>query len=482
MALASVFFWFIFHCVFALHRKPIIFLKFVKLSLLPAIEGVGLALLIEFVYFSFISLVFLHKFMSYNFSINCGDNTGCNKIVWDYLSTQVPNQNFDGLRKMRFGIILIHFGIYITFLSTRLIKTSKPSNKNKESFNKNVWQVNLWEQYNFLWVWALFLIMELYRINFSFTTVFGNNVWVFIAVYKIVGILAELIIIYYVKDYLQLLVFSTEIGLIENLTTAGADDLIDFLKGYFIGLAMLKVERIYFDYILNYLITKGKKFLLTIFLFVKNMIKKEDDEYDIIENENNNEPAQQNTEKEEAYSLDSSQSQIFISHQDLNLNAISGVFNENKPTVLNNTNKKHPSIELSKRLNQSIKYNYQKSSLTELVEEEEEKDFSEELDKYSMYCNQTIGTLYLPFAFWLIWAFYDEINIAPSWGIKDKFFFYYFLFSLVLIPIQLVMDFLFYNVEYWYNGLDFEAAMSHWMHNFQTRTNNWIGFDDNPMD
>ena len=39
-------------------------------------------------------------------------------------------------------------------------------------------------------------------------------------------------------------------GLIENLTTAGADDLIDFLQGYIVGLAMLMIERIYFDYIL----------------------------------------------------------------------------------------------------------------------------------------------------------------------------------------------------------------------------------------
>ena len=51
-----------------------------------------------------------------------------------------------------------------------------------------------------------------------------------------------------------------------------------------------------------------------------------------------------------------------------------------------------------------------------------------------MYCNQTVCLFYLPFSFWIIWGFYDEINIAPSWGIKEKDFLYYFLFAVVTIP------------------------------------------------
>lgn len=74
--------------------------------------------------------------------------------------------------------------------------------------------------------------------------------------------------------------------MIENLTTAGADDLIDFLMGYIIGLGILKLERIYLDYILDFLITKGKGFLLNLFKFLKNLIKKEEDEYELVDHEN----------------------------------------------------------------------------------------------------------------------------------------------------------------------------------------------------
>ena len=146
---------------------------------------------------------------------------------------------------MRFGALLIQFGVYLMMASIKLMKTDKTNNpliKTKESYDKNVWYVTLWERYNFLWLWSIFLIFELYRITFSFTNAFGDDVWVYIGVYKVAGIISELIIIYYLKDDLQLLIISTELGLMENLTTAGADNLIEFLQGYIIGIAMIMVE------------------------------------------------------------------------------------------------------------------------------------------------------------------------------------------------------------------------------------------------
>ena len=84
-----------------------------------------------------------------------------------------------------------------------------------------------------------------------------------------------------------------------------------------------------------------------------------------------------------------------------------------------------------------------------------------------MYCNQTVCLFYLPFSLWIIWGFYDEINIAPSWGIKEKDFLYYFLFALVTIPFQIIMDILFFNIEHYYNGLNFSKAMKYWQKSFK---------------
>lgn len=64
--------------------------------------------------------------------------------------------------------------------------------------------------------------------------------------------------------------------------------------GYIIGLAILKLERIYLDYILDFLILKGKKFLLNLIKFLKNLIKKEEDEYELVDHENIHESLQEN--------------------------------------------------------------------------------------------------------------------------------------------------------------------------------------------
>lgn len=57
----------------------------------------------------------------------------------------------------------------------------------------------------------------------------------------------------HINDELQLLVLSTVLGIFENLTTAGASDLIDFLMGFFVDLGGLIFERLYLDYIIDFL-------------------------------------------------------------------------------------------------------------------------------------------------------------------------------------------------------------------------------------
>ena len=40
------------------------------------------------------------------------------------------------------------------------------------------------------------------------------------------------------------------------------------------------------------------------------------------------------------------------------------------------------------------------------------------------------------------------------------------------------MDILFFNIENYYNGLNFSKAMKYWEKSFKQRKKIWIGFDD----
>ena len=513
VSVLTIFIWFLYHLIFKIHKDAKFYCwPYCSLALLPALEGVGVAIFIQIVYLILIGFLYLHRFMKFTFSpFNCDSNDKecMSRTIWDYFTTEIPNNDLNGLRNCRFGIILVHFGLYLTFKSTSLLKTKKQNDfiENKsENFDRNIWEANLWQKGTFYWIWSIYLIFELYRIHFSFSNLFGQNVWYFLSTYKVMGIISEIIINYFLNDDLQLLVFSTMLGLIENLTTAGANDLIDFIKGFIIGLAILMFERIYANYIIDYIVMIISKSVKKMIEFAKSIVKKEEEDYEQLRNDNQNENILNDEDKDkeeiENLSIDSSASDILISDSEYQEKVVYGFIDK-----LKKQNKRKNKIKNLKSIIKSKKnfgkkktyhdYNSQnsqkQSSVSLKIKKNENKedskkkekkyenifDFSKEMDKYAMYCNQTVGLLFLPFSFWIIWSFYKEINIAPSWGIKEKDFLYYFLFALVVIPFQVVMDILFYNIEHYYNGLNFRLAMIHWKKIFLARNNDWIGFDKN---
>lgn len=62
----------------------------------------------------------------------------------------------------------------------------------------------------------------------------------------------------------------------------------------------------------------------------------------------------------------------------------------------------------------------------------------------------------------ILWQFYDETGIASVWGIKKMNFLFYFLFSVVVIPFQIVIDIMFYNIMNWYLKFDYLNSLNSW--------------------
>ena len=80
----------------------------------------------------------------------------------------------------------------------------------------------------------------------------------------------------------------------------------------------------------------------------------------------------------------------------------------------------------------------------------------------------------------IVWAFYDETNLAPQYNITQNGYIYYYLFSLISIPFQIVIDFLFYNIIDLYHGINFYAFLIDCKERFQKRKNKWSG-DNNEI-
>lgn len=133
--------------------------------------------------------------------------------------------------------MLVQFGVFLVIQSIQLMSPkdkTNPIESKKESHDRNIWSIKTWCQGNFLWIWSLFLCFEQYLIQVSYTSLFSTYPYQFKAIYKILGIICEEIINVKLSNRLMLLTFSTVIGLVENLTTVGAPNLIVFIISYFI--------------------------------------------------------------------------------------------------------------------------------------------------------------------------------------------------------------------------------------------------------
>ena len=151
------------------------------------------------------------------------------------------------LRNYRFGCLLIQFGLFCLGKNFLLMDSSvkKKPKKTPQSFNKNVWLVKLWQSVNFVTFALVLIIIELYLVHFSFTKHFADNVWLFLGVYKIIGITLSTILTEYSQNNFFAGIYAAVIGIIENLATLGAANFLDFLQSNLITAGIQMFERIY---------------------------------------------------------------------------------------------------------------------------------------------------------------------------------------------------------------------------------------------
>ena len=75
----------------------------------------------------------------------------------------------------------------------------------------------------------------------------------------------------------------------------------------------------------------------------------------------------------------------------------------------------------------------------------------------------------------LLWIFYDETGVASLYGILIKDFIFYFLFNIVIIPFQVIIDIFFLNINEWYHNLPAHDYLDYLAFRFKTRKTKWKG-------
>lgn len=74
----------------------------------------------------------------------------------------------------------------------------------------------------------------------------------------------------------------------------------------------------------------------------------------------------------------------------------------------------------------------------------------------------------------MIWAFYDENQIYSNYNISRSDMRFYFIFMVMIIPFQLVIDIFFINIVRHYHTICFLDYIKELKENFKKRTTMWM--------
>lgn len=110
-----------------------------------------------------------------------------------------------------------------------------------------------------VFVSIFWIFYNLMVIQFSFSDTFGDNIWSFIVILKVLQVIFGFFLELMLSEGLLTSPMEIVGGVVQGLVTFGADDFVDFLNAYFIELGMMMIERTYigdivdgiFDYLEN---------------------------------------------------------------------------------------------------------------------------------------------------------------------------------------------------------------------------------------
>jgi len=192
----------------------------------------------------------------------------CLEDVLDWAETATIDPSvFRAGRKM---VCLMAVGLYITFVSGELMlpnwsdedikpdlmrNAEKNSNQTKtvaevpdddELPPSETFQPHIWRRANFFLMNSFMQMGLMIQMEFSYSAIFGNNVYQFIIIWKVIYFAVEVMIVEpYLGDKLCIAPMIASNVVVGNMTTMGASNFSQFLLSYFAGLYMTILERLY---------------------------------------------------------------------------------------------------------------------------------------------------------------------------------------------------------------------------------------------
>ena len=161
-------------------------------------------------------------------------------------------EEWDFVQQGRFAVALFVVGFYIMHQGARLLIPKKESTiveevTTTEESETKIWAPGLWHQShlllaNFVTVFFCLIIFE-----FSFSSVFGNNVYSSLVVLLVFRLFYSAFLEEVLGEVMITLAHDIVIDLVVGMCTMGAADLISFMQGFFLDSFLAIAQRVYVD-------------------------------------------------------------------------------------------------------------------------------------------------------------------------------------------------------------------------------------------
>ena len=260
------------------------FFSYLSLTIPPALNGSGLALLPVFLANLWIAVCITGKLFKFEFHLfECDAPEGPSGCALTFLDV-IPDDpatvsiDYQMLRNGRCGLSFIVLGVYLMRESMIILipdKTDK--SKVNDAFDGNAWEYFTWKRTNMIYVSTFIIFIMLATIQFSFSDLFGVQIWFSIGCLKVMGIMIDYSLDAAMDEAFLASPISMNVIVILGLVTFGADDFLDFLSAFFIELGIMMFERTYLSGIIGFLEDNVMEAAPRIFEILKNPFGGDDD-------------------------------------------------------------------------------------------------------------------------------------------------------------------------------------------------------------
>jgi hypothetical protein len=171
-----------------------------------------------------------------------------------YTDIRVDTGKIAETRSGRVGLGFLVMGVYLLFLGSRMLlprlqtkyEDSIKRSRDYVAAMRSIWTPTQWRRAHLIFVALIYCFFLAFCIELSFWSSFGENIYIFIVLLKLVSIFADQVIQLSLRDIALGGPLTAMMAIVQGFVTLGAPDFKEFLISFAVDLTMAYADYVYY--------------------------------------------------------------------------------------------------------------------------------------------------------------------------------------------------------------------------------------------